>query len=75
MKSRSAFEFTVRKMLRQNRKLYFWMFTLREVHSLTEAMRLWNEFLTLLKRKVQFRGVRVLELPRGTRVPLPRDHE
>src|SRR5438874_5508023 len=25
-------------------------------------MRLWNQFLTLLKRKVQFRGVRVLEL-------------
>ena len=62
MKSRSAFEFTVRKMLRQNRKLYFWTFTLREVHSLTEAMRMWNQFLTLLKRKVQFRGVRVLEL-------------
>jgi hypothetical protein len=49
-------------MLRQNRKLYFWTFTLREVHSLTEAMQLWNAFLTLLKRKVQFRGVRVLEL-------------
>ena len=62
MKSRSAFEFTVRKMLRQNRKLYFWTFTLREVHSLTEAMQLWNAFLTLLKRKLQFRGVRVLEL-------------
>ena len=62
MKSRSAFEFTVRKMLRQNRNLYFWTFTLREVHSLTEAMRLWNQFLTLLRRKVQFRGVRVLEL-------------
>ena len=62
MKSRSAFEFTVRKMLRQNPKLYFWTFTLREVHSLTEAMQLWNEFLTLLKRKVEFRGVRVLEL-------------
>src|SRR5205809_4591623 len=59
MKSRSAFEFTVRKMLRQNPKLYFWTFTLREVHSLTEAMKLWNQFLTLLKRKVQFRGVRV----------------
>src|SRR6266513_2841905 len=25
-------------------------------------MQLWNEFLTLLKRKMQFRGVRVLEL-------------
>lgn len=25
-------------------------------------MELWNEFLTLLKRKLQFRGVRVLEL-------------
>src|SRR5436853_4872351 len=62
MKSRSAFEFTVRKMLRQNRKLYFWTFTLREVHSLRAAMGLWNQFLTLLKRKVQFRGVRVLEL-------------
>lgn len=62
MKSRSAFEFTVRKMLRQSRKLYFWTFTLREVHSLTEAMQLWNAFLTVLKRKVQFRGVRVLEL-------------
>src|SRR6266481_6063108 len=62
MRSRSAFEFTVRKMLRQNRNLYFWTFTLREVHSLTEAMRLWNQFLTLLKRKMQFRGVRVLEL-------------
>src|SRR5438046_8167038 len=62
MKSRSAFEFTVRKMLRQNRKLYFWTFTLREVHSLKTAMQLWNQCLTLLKRKVQFRGVRVLEL-------------
>jgi hypothetical protein len=49
-------------MLRQNPKLYFWTFTLREVHSLTEAMQLWNQFLTVLKRKVQFRGVRVLEL-------------
>jgi hypothetical protein len=62
MKSRSAFEFTVRKMLRQNRKLYFWTFTFREVHSLKTAMGLWNQFLTLLKRKLQFRGVRVLEL-------------
>ena len=62
MKSRSAFEFTVRKMLRQNPKLYFWTFTFREVHSLKTAMRLWNQFLTLLKRKLQFRGVRVLEL-------------
>ena len=62
MKSRSAFEFTVRKMLRQNPKLYFWTFTFREVHSLKTAMGLWNQFLTLLKRKLQFRGVRVLEL-------------
>src|SRR5947208_5399396 len=62
MKSRSAFEFTVRKMLRQNPKLYFWTFTFREVHSLKDAMELWNQFLTLLKRKLQFRGVRVLEL-------------
>jgi len=62
MKSRSAFEFTVRKMLRQNPKLYFWTFTLREVHSLKPAMQLWNQFLTLLKRKLGFRGVRVLEL-------------
>jgi hypothetical protein len=62
MKSRSAFEFTVRKMLRQNRKLYFWTFTLREVHSLKTAMQLWNQFLTLLKRNLGFRGVRVLEL-------------
>jgi hypothetical protein len=62
MKSRSAFEFTVRKMLRQNPKLYFWTFTFREVHSLKIAMRLWNEFLTLLTRRLGFRGVRVLEL-------------
>jgi hypothetical protein len=62
MKSRSAFEFTVRKMLRQNRKLYFWTFTFREVHSQRDAMRFWNQFLTLLKRKLGFRGVRVLEL-------------
>jgi hypothetical protein len=62
MKSRSAFEFTVRKMLRQNAKLYFWTFTFREVHSLKTAMGLWNQFLTLLKRKLRFRGVRVLEL-------------
>jgi len=62
MKSRSAFEFTVRKMLRQNRKLYFWTFTFREVHSLKRAMELWNQFLTLLKRKLGFCGVRVLEL-------------
>ena len=62
MKSRSAFEFTVRKMLRQNSKLYFWTFTFREVHSLKTAMGFWNQFLTLLKRKLNFRGVRVLEL-------------
>ncbi len=62
MKSRFAFEFTVRKMLRQSGKLYFWTFTFREVHSQKTAMELWNEFLTLLKRKLQFRGVRVLEL-------------
>ena len=62
MKSRFAFEFTVRKMLRQTGKLYFWTFTFREVHSLKKAMALWNEFLTLLKRKLHFRGVRVLEL-------------
>ncbi len=62
MKSRSAFEFTVRKMLRQNSKLYFWTFTFKEVHSLKTAMGLWNQFLTLLKRKLEFRGIRVLEL-------------
>src|SRR5205823_14485209 len=62
MKSRFAFEFTVRKMLRQTGRLYFWTFTFREVHSLKTAMKLWNQFLTLLKRKLQFRGVRVLEL-------------
>jgi hypothetical protein len=62
MKSRSAFEFTVRKMLRQNAKLYFWTFTFREVHSLKTAMGFWNQFLTLLKRKLNSRGVRVLEL-------------
>jgi len=43
-------------------KLYFWTFTFRNVHSLTFAMKLWNEFLTILKRKIRFRGVRVLEL-------------
>ena len=62
MKSRSAFEFTVRKMLRRSPKLYFWTFTFREVHSLKIAMERWNHFLTLLKRKLGFRGVRVLEL-------------
>lgn len=62
MKSRAAFEFTVRKMFRQNPKLYFWTFTFRDVHSLNVAMQLWNQFLTLLKRKLGFRGVRVLEL-------------
>jgi hypothetical protein len=62
MKSRAAFEFTVRKMLRQNPKLYFRTFTFREVHSLKRAMQLWNQFLTVLKRKFGFRGVRVLEL-------------
>src|SRR3954453_13579319 len=62
MKSRSAFEFTVRKMRRPNGKLYFWTFTFAEVRSLKSAMGLWNAFLTLLKRKVEFRGVRVLEL-------------
>jgi hypothetical protein len=62
MKSRFAFEFTVRKMLRRTGRLYFWTFTFREVHSLKTGMKLWNEFLTLLKRKLRFRGVRVLEL-------------
>jgi hypothetical protein len=62
MKSRSAFEFTVQKMLRDGGKLYFWTFTFREVHSLKAATGLWNQFLTLLKRKLGFRGVRVLEL-------------
>jgi len=49
-------------MLRQNPKLYFWTFTFRDVHSQKDAMRLWNQFLTLLKRKLGFRGIRVLEL-------------
>jgi hypothetical protein len=49
-------------MLRQNPKLYFWTFTFRKVHSQKDAMRLWNQFLTLLKRNLSFRGVRVLEL-------------
>src|SRR5947209_14862538 len=62
MKSRSAFEFTVRKMLRQDAKLYFCTFTLRDVHSLKAAIQLWNQFLTVLKRSLGFRGVRVLEL-------------
>src|SRR5450432_3774199 len=62
MKSRSAFEFTVQKMVRKGAQLYFWTFTFREVHSLKLAMGLWNQFLTLLKRKLGFRGVRVLEL-------------
>ena len=62
MNSRAAFEHTVRKMERKGRQLYFWTFTLRDVHSLKFAMRLWNEFLTVLKRHLGFRGVRVLEL-------------
>jgi hypothetical protein len=40
MNSSSAFEFTVRKMLRQNAKLYFWRFTFREVHSTKASMDL-----------------------------------
>lgn len=62
MKSRTAFEQTVRKMERAGRKIYFWTFTFRDVHSLRFAMTLWNEFLTILKRKIEFGGVRVLEL-------------
>ncbi len=62
MKSQNAFVFTVNKMHKQSGKLYFWTFTFRDVHSLKFAMRLWNEFLTILKRKIGFRGVRVLEL-------------
>jgi hypothetical protein len=62
MKSRAAFEFTVLKMLRESGKLYFWTFTFRDVHSLKRAMALWNEFLTVMKKKLGFRGVRVLEL-------------
>jgi hypothetical protein len=61
MKSRTTFEYTIRKMEAQG-KLYFWTFTYREIHSLKTAMGLWNEFLTILKRKIGFRGVRVLEL-------------
>jgi hypothetical protein len=49
-------------MERLGGKLYFWTFTFRDVHSLAFAMRLWNEFLTILKRNMRFRGVRVLEL-------------
>ena len=62
MKTKAAFEFTVRKMLKEGAKLYFWTFTFRDVHSLKDAMGRWNAFLTLLKRKLGFRGVRVLEL-------------
>ncbi|MEP6821382.1 MAG: hypothetical protein ABI946_03435 [Chthoniobacterales bacterium] len=61
MKSKTAFEYTIRKM-EAGGKLYFWTFTYRDVHSLKTAMSLWNEFLTILKRKLGFRGVRVLEL-------------
>lgn len=62
MKSRAAFEFTVGKMVRNGEKLYFWTFTFRDVHSLTKATALWNQLLTVLKRKIKFQGVRVLEL-------------
>jgi len=62
MKTNAAFEHTVLKMARTAATLYFWTFTFRDVHSLKFAMRLWNEFLTILKRKIGFRGVRVLEL-------------
>jgi hypothetical protein len=62
MKSRSAFEFTVKKMVRNGERLVFWTFTFREVYSVKVATGLWNEFLTILKRKIGFRGVRVLEL-------------
>jgi len=62
MKSRDAFEHPVNRMARDSARLYFWTFTYRVVHSLKEAMRLWNGFLTMLKRKIGFRGVRVLEL-------------
>ena len=62
MKTKAAFDFTVRKMLKEGAKLYFWTFTFRDVHSLKDAMGRWNAFLTLLKRKLGFRGVRVLEL-------------
>jgi hypothetical protein len=34
-------------------KLFFWTFTYRDVHSLKSAMRLWNEFLTILKRNLE----------------------
>ncbi len=49
-------------MQRNGAKLYFWTFTFRDVHSLAMATALWNQFLTLLRRKLGFRGVRVLEL-------------
>lgn len=62
MKSRTAFQRTVEKMEQRGRRLFFWTFTYRDVHSLRSAMGLWNEFLTILKRKIDFRGVRVLEL-------------
>ena len=62
MNSQPAFQFTVLKMARSAARLYFWTFTFRDIHSLKFAMGLWNEFLTILKRKIQFRGVRVLEL-------------
>src|SRR5947207_3396465 len=62
MKSRTAFERTVRKMEQAGAELFFWTFTYRDVHSLKVAMRLWNEFLTILKRNMGFRGLRVLEL-------------
>ncbi len=49
-------------MLRATGRLYFWTFTFRDVHSLKVAMGLWNQFLTILKRKLGFQGVRVIEL-------------
>ena len=61
MKSQTAFEYTIRKMEAEE-SCSFGMFTFRDVHSLKSAMALWNEFLTILKRKIGFRGVRVLEL-------------
>lgn len=60
--SSAAFEFTVKKMARKVTRLYFWTFTFREVHSVKKATAYWNEFLTLLKRNLSFRGVRVIEL-------------
>lgn len=62
-KSKAAFLFSYDRLAENNKRLYFWTFTWRSVHSDWFYYKSWAHFQTLLKARVtyQFQALRVYE--------------